>query len=113
MGQLNPPQTIISLPVHAAVCSFRAVGALVVLVAVQLSVLGLYRPPVFERPGFKSPPQTIISLPVHTAVCWYRADGALVVLVAVQLSVLGLYLPPVLELGRRPANPPQTIISLP
>ena len=48
MGQLNPPQTIISLPVHAAVCSFRAVGALVVLVAVQLSVLGLYLPPVLK-----------------------------------------------------------------
>jgi hypothetical protein len=69
------------------------VGALVVLVAVQLSVLGLYRPPVFKP----VPPQTIISLPVQTAVCEFRALGALVVLVAVQLSVLGLYLPPVLR----------------
>ena len=69
-------------------------GAFVVLVAVQLSVLGLYLPPV--GPTWW-PPQTIISLPVQTAVCWYRAEGALVVLVAVQLSVLGLYLPPVFK----------------
>ena len=39
-----------------------------VLVAVQLSVLGLYLPPVFKRPSDVSPPQTIISLPVQTAV---------------------------------------------
>ena len=32
-----PPQTIISLPVHTAVCHSRPSGALVVLVAVQLS----------------------------------------------------------------------------
>jgi hypothetical protein len=39
------------------------------LVAVQLSVLGLYRPPVFVKPPpMASPPQMIISLPVHTAV---------------------------------------------
>ena len=44
-----PPQTIISLPVHTAVCSRRPSGALVVLVAVQLSVPGLYLPPVFKK----------------------------------------------------------------
>jgi hypothetical protein len=44
----NPPQTIISLPVHTAVWPVRASGALVVLVAVQLSVLGLYLAPVFR-----------------------------------------------------------------
>ena len=33
----SPPQTIISLPVHTAVCSYRPVGALMVLVAAQLS----------------------------------------------------------------------------
>jgi len=44
----NPPQTIISLPVHTAVCTCRPAGALVVLVAVQLSALGLYLPPVFK-----------------------------------------------------------------
>ena len=40
-----------------------------VLVAIQLSVLGLYLPPVLKRSCQKYyPPQTIISLPVHTAV---------------------------------------------
>ena len=62
-----PPQTIISLPVHTAVCNARAPGALVVLVATQLSVLGVYLPPVFKMKGL-APPHTIISLPVHTAV---------------------------------------------
>ena len=62
----QPPQTIISLPVHTARWSTRAVGALVVLVAIQLSVTGLYLPPVFV-PG-NPPPQMIISVPVHTAV---------------------------------------------
>ncbi len=61
-----PPHTIISLPVQTAVVSYRALGALVVLVAVQLSVLGLYLPPVFIPSP--TPPHTIISLPVHTAV---------------------------------------------
>src|SRR2546423_13161949 len=41
-----PPQTIISLAVQTAVCDSRTAGALVVLVAVQLSMLGLYRPPL-------------------------------------------------------------------
>jgi hypothetical protein len=41
---------------------------LVVLVAVQLSVLGLYLPPAFNGLPLFNPPQTIISLPVHTAV---------------------------------------------
>jgi hypothetical protein len=82
-------------------------GALVVLVAVQLSVLGSYLPPVFNSTAI-NPPHTIISLPVHTAVFQARPEGALTVLVAAQLSVLGLYLPPVL-----PAPAPQTIISLP
>jgi hypothetical protein len=43
----DPPQTIISLPVHTTVFPPRPGGALVVLVGVQLSVLGLYLPPVF------------------------------------------------------------------
>ena len=38
----KPPQMIISLPLHTAVCHSRAMGALVVLVAIQLSVVGLY-----------------------------------------------------------------------
>jgi hypothetical protein len=68
-----------------------------VLVAVQLSVLGLYLPPVLKVVLKFSPPQTIISLPVHTAVGKIRALGAPLMLVAVQLSVLGLYLPPVFK----------------
>jgi hypothetical protein len=91
---LYPPQTIISLLVQTAVCHWRAEGALVVLAAIQLSVMGLYRPPVFRAVPLY-PPQTIISLSVHTAVWSYRVEGTLVMLVAVQLSMLGLYLPPV------------------
>jgi hypothetical protein len=68
-----------------------------VLVAIQLSVLGLYRPPVLKSLLKLYPPQAIISLPVHTAVGKARASGALIVLVAAQLPVLGLYLPPVLK----------------
>jgi hypothetical protein len=67
--QKTPPQTIISAPVHTAVCESRGDGALVKLVAIQLSVLGLYLPPLFESPNVSStPPQTIISLPLHTPV---------------------------------------------
>ena len=43
-----PDDHFISLSVHTAVCTARAAGALVVLVAVQLSVPGLYLPPVFK-----------------------------------------------------------------
>ena len=66
---IAPPQTIIfiSLSVHTAVGPARRAGALVMLVAVQLSVLGLYLPPVFNKLPLM-PPQTIISLPVQTAV---------------------------------------------
>jgi hypothetical protein len=63
-----PPQTIISLPVHTAVVNNRPVGAPVVLVAVQLSVPGLYLPPVLKSLTPFPPPQTIIWLPVQTAV---------------------------------------------
>ena len=68
----------------------RPEGALFTLVAVQLSVPGLYLPPLFKLMLLPSPLQTIISLPVHTAVCKVLASGALVVLVAVQLSLTGL-----------------------
>ena len=91
---------------------YRGEGALVVLVAVQVSVPGLYLPPVPNPPKPLEPPQTIISLPVHTAVWKSRPVGALIVVVAVQLSVLGLYLPPVFKTPAIPI-PPQTIISLP
>ena len=94
----EPPQTIISLPVQIVVWEARAEGtSLVVLVAVQLSMLALYLPPVFKSVLLPTPPQTIISLPVHTAVWALRLSGTFVLLVAVQLSVSGLYLPPVFK----------------
>jgi hypothetical protein len=46
--QNPPPQTIISVPVHTAVWDSRKKGAFTVVVAVQLSRLGLYLPPVFK-----------------------------------------------------------------
>ena len=89
----TPPQMIISVPVQTAVWRLRADGALVVLVAVQLSVLGLYRAPVFNKllPSYAAPND-------HLGTCSRRrcarcvASGALLVVVGVQLSVLGLYL---------------------
>jgi hypothetical protein len=72
---------------------------LVVLVVVQVSVLGLYRPPLFNLQLLQhpSPPQMIISLPVHTAVCDSRASGALTVLVGVHVSLVGLYRAPLFK----------------
>ena len=56
-----PPHTIISLPVHTAVCCSRPAGAPVVLVAAQLSVLRLYLPPVLKEVlSSFHPPQMII-----------------------------------------------------
>jgi hypothetical protein len=43
-----PPQIIISLPIQTDLETYRGEGALVVLVAIQLSVLGLYLPPVLK-----------------------------------------------------------------
>ena len=72
-----------------------------VLVAVQLSVLGLYLPPVLKSD------EVIHIRPRRSFHCRstlpcepFGQSGALVVLVAVQLSVLGLYLPPVLKRRR-------------
>ena len=69
-----------------------------VLVAVQLSVLGLYLPPVFRnwQLRYQSAPDDHFTAGPDCRVT-SRAVGALVVLVAVQLSVLGLYLPPVFK----------------
>src|SRR5947207_2800054 len=91
----------------------RGLGALVLLVAIHESVLGLYRPPVLIGPPLTpdSPPQTIISLPVQTAVCRYRPSGVLVVRTGVQVSAVGSYLAPVFDVS--PYPPPKTIISLP
>src|SRR5438445_11651884 len=83
-----PPQTIISLPVHTAVCSARAEGALVIVVAIQLFAAGRYSPPVFKKIrlfGMSNyPPQTIMSLPVQTAVRRTCPPCALDVVVAVK-----------------------------
>ena len=105
-----PPQTIISLLVQTAVRYLRPEGALMLLVALQLSMPGSYLPPPFAGMETPRPPQTIISLPVHTDASCARCSGAPVMLVAVQLSVSGLYRPPVFS--RLPLSPPQTIISL-
>ena len=91
-------------------------GTLAVLVAAQLSVPGLYLPPVLKTYVGRhiAAPDDHFTAGPHCRVK-DRPEGALVVLVAVQLSVSGLYLPPVFE--HRGAvsslNPPQTIISLP
>ena len=76
-----------------------AEGALVVLVAVQLSVLGLYLPPVFKVARLELRPKRSFRCRSRLP-CDARAEGALVVLVAVQLSVLGLYFPPVFKGAR-------------
>ena len=81
-----PPQTIISLPRPDCRVTGSASGRvpLVVLVAVQLSVLGLYLPPVFKKLVPSYPPQTIISLPVQLPCaplgqwarwwCWWQSN---------------------------------------
>ena len=78
------------------------------LVAVQLSVPGLYLPPVLKGDDLH-PKQSFHCR--STLPCDPFGQRALLVLVAIQLSVLGLYLPPVLKKSR--VIPPQTIISLP
>ena len=64
-----PPQMIMSLSAHTALCRYRGSGALVMFVAVQILVFGLYLPPVLKMLKDSSlPPQTIISTPVQTDV---------------------------------------------
>ena len=75
----------------------RAAGALVVLVAVQLSVPGSYLPPGIQKAAATAAtPDDHFTAGPHCSVI-DRAAGALVVLVAIQLSVLGLYFPPVFK----------------
>jgi len=100
---------MISLPVQTAVWPLRAVGTLMVLVAIQLSVVGLYLPPLPSTVA----PHTNISLPVQVAVWLARALGALAVLVGIQVSVPGSYLAPVLNSPTSLLCPPQMIISVP
>ena len=87
-------------------------GALVVLVAVQLSVLGSYLPPVFKAERRSIRPRRSFRCRSTQPCDMIVQLGAFVVLVAVQLSVPGLYLPPVFKRSAS-SDPPQTIISLP
>src|ERR1041384_6778881 len=90
-AECDPPHTIISLPVDTAVKKCRPSGTFApVLVGLQKSPAGLYRPPVLRNVPPPLPPQTIISLPVQTAVWPERAEGTFApVLVGVQESVEG------------------------
>jgi hypothetical protein len=56
LSPLNPPHTIISLPVQTPVGTYRAMGALLVLVPIQASAPGLYLPPVLKIRGVPSTP---------------------------------------------------------
>ena len=90
-------------------------GALVVLVAVQLSVPGLYLPPVFNSVCVRYPPPPDDHFaPGPNCRVTVTTLGRVGILVVVQSSVLGLYLPPVLKgVKRNSLPPPQTIISYP
>ena len=91
-----PPQTIILDPVQIVECLYRAAGADVVEVAVQESLMGLYRAPVLtgcseRKTRSSNPPHTIIFVPVHTADPHLLASsGAPDVEIADQVSVAGL-----------------------
>src|SRR5215831_18030045 len=91
----------------------RGIGAPLALVATQLSMAGLYRPPLPNTLLVSSLPHNIISFLVQTTVCAERAAGAPMTLVATQLSMAGLYRPPLLTSLLLQLLPPQTIISLP
>ena len=104
----SPPQTIISLPVHTAVCSSRLQARRQLLVGIQLFVVGLYLPPVFITLTLpSSAPDDHFTASPHGCVRGSRQSGALVVLVAVQLLVPGLYLPPVLKIAGRSHSRPK------
>src|SRR5258708_6043443 len=76
---------IISVPVHTATWYSRGVGRLAPTdVGAQVSVDGLYRPPVLRKLVPSSPPQTIISVPVQTVVWRFRPAGRIL------LSPIGL-----------------------
>src|SRR5205085_7931239 len=47
--EFAPPQTIIFVPVHTAVCNWRPIGALLVVVALQELAVGSYWPPVLSK----------------------------------------------------------------
>ena len=79
-------------------CQARAAGALVVLVAVQLSVLGLYLPPVFKYVNRRCHLRPRRSFHCRSTLpCEISAGRRVGGASGVQLSVLGLYLPPVFK----------------
>ena len=102
-----PPQTIISLPVHTAVCMLSRSRArwwcwwlsnCLCWDCISRQCSNRWCRCIRPRRSFRCQSR----LPCDTS----RAAGALVVLVAVQLSVLGLYLPPVLKKVRRYQSAP-------
>jgi hypothetical protein len=58
------------LPLQTAVWLNLALGAFVVEVGVQMSVVGSYRLPLLKGAMPSAPPQTTMRLPVQTAV-WF------------------------------------------
>ena len=84
-----------------------------VLVAVQLSVLGLYLPPVFKRAAaIISTPDDHLGAGPHCGVN-PRAAGALVILVGCPTIRRGIVSPAGVQGAAVAIYPPQTIISLP
>src|SRR5262245_926058 len=104
------------LPVQTAACWVRPVGAppSPVAMGVQVSVAGLYRPPVssssLETPW---PPQTSRRLPVQAAVWKERRSGAFSAEMGVQVSATGSYRPPVPQKLPASSWPPQIRTALP
>src|SRR5678815_5598938 len=96
-GLYRPPSpsfhTSMTLPVHAANQSAAgdADGALADDIALQVSLMGLYRRPLklMGCVGSPMPSQIIIELPVQTAEWRDRAEGAPLSEVGVQLSSAG------------------------
>ncbi len=113
----SPPQTIISpLPATAVWKRLAAGHAPEVEVAeIQISLAGLYLPPVLSGTSpAADPPQTTISPEMNTAVanCLTSGHGPSVD-TADQMSVAGSYLPPSLRRTSDVSEPDQTIISVP
>src|SRR6266478_4434135 len=72
----NPPQTIISRPVHTARWLARGAGAPTVEVGVHESSAGSYRTPVLSGPEYDVPPQPMSRLPVQIVLMPGPCGGA-------------------------------------
>src|SRR5262249_26364989 len=100
---LAPPHTSISAPVHTDTYPLTsALGALVVLIAVQVSFAGFQRPPTLVLRSGWLKPHTINSWPVQ-AVASSQVQpaglGSAAMLIAVHVAVEGLYRSPVILLA--------------